>query len=221
MDIICEQCQSKFKIADDKIPKGKTAVLNCPKCKNKISIPAASAGSEPLDLDVRGSAVYGDNGFDTYDASEKPFDFIEEEGKTALICESDPAIQKMLKETLELMEYHTTNSENIRDALTKMRYHNYDLILVNENFDAPNPDENAVLSYLERQSMAVRRYILVVMISDRFRTMDNMMAFSKSVNMIINTKNISDIEKILKRGIADHDFSYRVFKDAMKEAGRL
>jgi predicted Zn finger-like uncharacterized protein len=218
MDIICEHCQSKFKIADDKIPRGKAAVLNCPKCKNKITIPPAPMDSEP---DAGEPGANEANGSDIYDASEKPFDFIEEEGKTALICESEPSVQKILMSTLNLMEYHTTNAENIRDALTKMRYHNYDLILVNENFDTANPEENAVLLYLERQPMSVRRYIFVVLISDRFRTMDNMMAFNKSVNMIINTKNISDIEKILKRGIADNDFSYRVFKDTLKETGRV
>ena len=220
MNIICEHCQSKFKIADDKIPKGKAAVLNCPKCGNKITIPAASVNSEAEFTDDRVD-VNIVNSFDTYDAAEKPFDFIEEEGKTALICESEPSIKKELVSTLDLMEYHTTNSENVRDALTKMRYHNYDLILVNENFDMANPDENPVLIYLERQPMSVRRHIFVVLISDRFRTMDNMMAFNKSVNLIINTSNISDIGKILSRGIAEHDYSYRVFIDALKESGRI
>lgn len=220
MDIICEHCQSKLKIADDKLPRGKAAVFNCPKCKNKISIPAApvDAGSEN---GVKDGGAYEDIASEAYDASEKPFDFIEEEGKTALICEPDPAVQKVLTETLNLMEYHTTNSENVRDALTKMRYHNYDLILLNENFDTPNPDENAVIAYLERQPMGVRRNLFVVLISTRFRTMDNMMAFNKSVDMIINTGNITDIEKILKRGIAEHDFFYHVLKDALRDAGRL
>jgi hypothetical protein len=33
---------------------------------------------------------------DGYEASDKPFDFVEEEGKTALLCESDPMIKKAI-----------------------------------------------------------------------------------------------------------------------------
>jgi predicted Zn finger-like uncharacterized protein len=217
MDITCENCQSKFRIADDKIPPGKTATLNCPKCKNKISVTAEAAAPEPGDTE---ETAY--NGVDSgdYDASEKPFDFVEEEGRTALVCESVADNKKALTAALDLMEYHITEAENVRDALTKMRYHNYDLVLLNEHFDSTNPDENGVLVFLERQPMSVRRDTFVALISSRFRTMDNMMAFNKSVNVILNTESIADTEKILKRAIADNDLFYRVYRDALKESGR-
>jgi hypothetical protein len=38
--------------------------------------------------------------------------------------------------------------------------------------------------------------------------------------LIINIKNIEDIGKILSRGITDNEYFYRVFKAALKEAGR-
>jgi hypothetical protein len=50
--------------------------------------------------------------------------------------------------------------------------------------------------------------------------MDNMMALNKSVNLIINIKNIEDIGKILSRGITDNEFFYRIFKGTLKEVGR-
>jgi DNA-binding response OmpR family regulator len=118
------------------------------------------------------------------------------------------------------MEYQITVAESARDALKRMRYHVYDLIVVNENFDTDNPDANGVLIYLERLSMAVRRNMYVAMVSGRFRTMDNMMALNKSVNLIINVKNIEDIGKILSRGITDNEYFYRVFKETLKEVGR-
>jgi hypothetical protein len=66
----------------------------------------------------------------------------------------------------------------------------------------------------------VRRNIFVAMVSSRYRTMDNMMAFHASVNLIINIKNIDDIGKILSRGITDTEMFYSVFKESLKEAGR-
>ena len=189
MQVICEECQAKFKIPDDKIPAGKKATIRCPKCKGKIIIGASSAEMD----------IFEENG-DQYDAAEKPFDFIEEEGKTALVCEQDNAIREQMTSVLELMEYYITVPESSRDALKKMRYHNYDIILINELFDTPDPGANGVLIYLERLNMAIRRNIYVAMLTTRYRTMDHMAALNKSVNLIINLQNIGDFGKILNRG---------------------
>jgi hypothetical protein len=69
--------------------------------------------------------------------------------------------------------------------------------------------------------MATRRNMFVAMVSDRFRTMDNMMSLNKSVNLIINVKNVDDIGKILSRGITDSEYFYRVFKESLKETGKI
>ena len=214
MNIICENCQSKFKIPDEKIPAGRKASIACPKCKGKISLNGkmGAAGTKVNFVDANSNG--------SYDASEKPFDFIEEEGLTALVCESNPLVQTTIAEALESMEYQITRAENTRDALKRMRYHNYDLFVVNENFDTDNPESNGILLYLERLNMLVRRNMFIALVSDRFRTMDNMMALNKSVNLIINIKNVEDIGKILSRGITDNEFFYRVFKGTLKEVGR-
>jgi predicted Zn finger-like uncharacterized protein len=215
MDIVCNNCSSKFRIADEKIPAGRVTKLACPKCKERISIdPAKKAGEGSTALNQSGG-----NG--SYDAADKPFDFIEEEGQTALLCEANPIARNTIQNALNLMDYQITIGENARDALKRMRYHVYDLIVVNESFDTKNPDANGVLIYLERLSMSVRRQIFVAMISDRYRTMDNMMSFHASVNLIINIKNIEDIGKILSRGITDTEMFYSIFKETLKEAGRV
>ncbi|MDD2389043.1 MAG: hypothetical protein PHP23_04835 [Desulfobacterales bacterium] len=221
MDIICDQCQYKLQIPDEKINQilpGKVATVSCPKCKSKITIqsPRKTAHGEqatPEGLSEGGEPV-------AYDASDKPFDFIEEEGQTALVCESDPNAVEKIQKTLDQMEYHLTVAENLRDVLKKVRYHTYDLIMVDENFDTRNPDSNGVLTYLERLNPSIRRKIFVVLISSRYRTMDNMMAFNKSVNLIINSSNLDDLEKILSRSITENEFFYRVFNDMLKKKAR-
>jgi predicted Zn finger-like uncharacterized protein len=214
MEIICDNCQSKFRVPDEKIPAGKRTTVPCPKCKGKISL-GSSRGSS------RGRASFAsadsNNG---YDAAEKPFDFIEEEGVTALVCESNPLVRKTITNALDVLDYQITEAESTRDALKRMRYHNYDLFVINENFDTDNPESNGILLYLERLSMLVRRNMFVALVSDRFRTMDNMMALNKSANLVINSKNIDDIGKILSRGITDNEFFYRIFKGTLKEVGK-
>jgi predicted Zn finger-like uncharacterized protein len=214
MDIICSNCSSKFRIADEKIPVGRVTKIPCPKCKVRITL-------NPAKKSAGGLAGFEESSENSaYDASEKPFDFIEEEGLTALLCEQNPLVRSTIQNTLNLMDYQITVAESARDALKRMRYHVYDLIVVNENFDTRNPESNGVLIYLERLAMSVRRNIFVAMISSRYRTMDNMMAFNASVNLIVNIKNIEDIGKILSRSITDTELFYRVYKETLKDAGR-
>lgn len=214
MDIICKNCSSKFRIADEKIPAGRVTSIPCPKCKVQISI-------NPADKSDGGILAFEQSSDDnSHESANKPFDFMEEEGLTALLCEQNPMARNTISNTLNLMDYQITTAESARDALKRMRYHVYDLIVVNESFDTKNPDSNGVLIYLERLTMAVRRKIFVAMVSSRYRTMDNMMAFHASVNLVINIKNIEDIGKILSRGITDTELFYRVYKETLKEYGK-
>ncbi len=230
MNIVCEQCQGKFKIPDEKLPKGQTFSLTCPNCKNKISIDTRSkTDSSSEDLKQKSATpttetkktIFDEVVSGAYDASEKPFDFVEEGVETALLCETDPAILAKIKIAMENMGYHTTEAQSALDALKQMRFHVFDMVVLNEKFDTQDPDNNNVLKYLQQMSMDIRRNIFVALATDRFRTMDNMAAFHKSVNMVINLKNIKEIEKILKSGIADSTVFYRVFKEVLAKTGRV
>ncbi len=209
MEVSCKACQARFNIPDEKLPVGKSVSAACPKCQQKIKIEAPS----PYE-DRPGPAASDES--DVYDAAEKPFDFVEEDALTALVCEDDPAVREKIKGTLVMMEYNVSVAGSTREALKRMRYHNYELIVVNETFDASSVEANGVLVFLERLPMSVRRNIFVCLTSARYRTMDHMMAFNKSVNMIINTKNIDEFGKILSTGITDNDLFYRIYRDTLK-----
>ena len=217
MEIVCQSCQGKFKIADGKVPSGKTATVKCPRCKSTIRISAKEEAPAETDAAFDDLFEFEEDEGEGYDAAEKPFDFIEEEGKTALVCESDAIIREKMRPSLEILEYHITEGPNSREALKKMRYHNYDLIVINEYFDTQDPDANPLLIYLERMPMEMRRNIYVTLITSRYRTMDHMIAFQKSVNVVLNIRNIDDFDKIIQRGIADFGLFYKVYKESMTQ----
>jgi predicted Zn finger-like uncharacterized protein len=220
MEITCDNCQSKFKIADEKIPTGKTASFPCPKCKNRITIkPAEETQSVDEQTGINEDIDFGfeeeDNGY-VPESSEGVFDFTEEEGKIALVCESDVVVKEKVIKALDLLEYHVNEVTDNRDALRQLRYNIYDAVVVDEYFGTKNPETNGVLIYIQRLPMDIRRKIFVALISDRYRTMDYMMAFNKSVNLIINKENTDDIEKILSRNIPENEMFYRIFKELRK-----
>ena len=221
MEIVCDQCQSKFRIQDEKIPPGKTATLGCPKCKNKISVSAPKKEPESPESDFVEEGLENDSeesSFDDFD--DDSFEFVEEEGDTTLLCEADPELRTAIKDGLVSLEYYVTETDNVRDALTKLRFHNYDLVIVNEKFGAESPSDNSILIYLQRLPMSIRRNIFVALISDHLRTKDNMAAFNKSVNLIINKKNIADLSLILKRAIAENDLYFKILRETLKDEGR-
>jgi predicted Zn finger-like uncharacterized protein len=213
MEIVCQSCQGKLKIPDEKLPTGKSVGVKCPRCNAKINVTRPEEKADQAEAAFDDLFDFDEQESETYDASEKPFDFIEEEGKTALVCEADALIREKVRPTLDILEYHVSEVSNSRDALKKMRYHTYDVIILNEYFDTQDPDANPILIYLERLNMDMRRSTFVTLLTTRFRTMDHMLAFQRSVNMIINLRNIDDFDKILQRGMADFGLFFKVFKE--------
>lgn len=222
MDVVCNNCDAKFKIPDEKVPKGHSFSLACPKCKQKITVDTGgsaakgSAGGGKQDGDAITEAVSAG----AYDADDKPFDFLEEGAETALLCESEPDLRAQIRSALQNLGYQIREPKTPIDALKQMRFHVFDVIVLDEAFGTEDPDENNVLRFLERLAMDTRRDIFLVLVSDRFRTNDHMAAFHKSVNMIVNRKNVSDFATILKRGVAENVAFYRVFREAMLKTGR-
>ena len=214
MEIVCENCKKKLNIPDEKVPKDRVAYLKCPGCKEKIAVGGPTKPEPPQD---EGPTTFGELTSSSYDASEKPFDFLEEEAKTSVVCIPEQGLKDHISQLLESIEYHNTTADNARDALKKMRYHTFHLVVLDELFDCKNLNANGVLIFLQHLPMAIRRNIFVVLISENHRTMDNMQAFNKSVNLIINRKNLNEFEKILLKGIADQDIFYRVYHVTAKK----
>ena len=157
-----------------------------------------------------------------YDAAEVSFDFIGMDSETALICETDAAIMETITKALKDMDYHITESASGREALKNMRFHTYNLIVINENFGlADAQGSNDVLIYLQNMATATRRNTFIALLSDNHRTMDNMMAFNKSVNLIINKQNMDDFSRIIKQGVEESKAFYATFKDSLKKLGRV
>lgn len=158
--------------------------------------------------------------FEGYDAADLPFDRDGERGATALVCEPDPAFREKIIGGLKERGYRITMPATAADALQALRFHLFDVVVLNERFDAPDPQTNAVLQYLEQMGMTTRRRIFVALVSATYGTMDNMAAYSRSVNVTINRKNIHDAGEIIKRGVAENRAFYHIFRETLRKLGK-
>ncbi len=155
-----------------------------------------------------------------YDAADRPFDFVEEGDATALVCESDPAVREKISASLKELGYRITSRRRPRTPSRPCGFMSSTLSSSNELFDAADPQANSVLLYLEEMPMTTRRRFFVALLSARFRTMDNMAAFNRSVNIVINLKNIDEMGKIIKQGVADNKAFYHVFQETLQKMGK-
>jgi len=219
MEVVCQKCKSKFKIADEKLPPGQKVTVKCSKCEGKIEIDAGEdrpAKGEKEDLEK----VVDEVATSAYDPLERPFDYLEEGIETALLCEHDLAVRQKIQSLLERMDYHVVEAASARNALKYMRFHVYDLVVVNETFEATDADSNHVLQYLSQLPISTRRNMFVVLLGKGLRTKDNMLAFNKSVNLVVNLKDMDDMEKIIKGALKEHAGFYDVFMESLKKTGR-
>jgi predicted Zn finger-like uncharacterized protein len=166
MEVQCKSCKARFKISDDKLPVGQVISLKCPKCENKIEVD--TRGTQATASAASLQAIMDDMASDTYDAALRPFDFLEEGVETALICEQDEAVREKIRLALQEMNYNITDAESTRDALKYMRFHNFELVVLNEGFDGGDPESNYVLRYVAQLSTSIRRDVFVILAGDGF-----------------------------------------------------
>src|SRR6516225_765463 len=140
-------------------------------------------------------------------SSQEKMDFFEVGDKTSLIC-ADPGTTETAKATLRELGFKLHVAETPELAIERMRYTNYDCVIVHENFAGSSVRSNAVLNFLAPLPMAQRRYTFVCLIGPSFKTLDAMQAFSQSVHLVLNPLDLPNLGPILKKGLAEFDQLY-------------
>ena len=154
------------------------------------------------------------------DYSGRPFGYKDTNNETAMICENDPVIRQKISSTLKSLDFNVIEPATFKEVLKYLNFHTFNVVVVNEIFDTRTGGINYVLYYLENLSMSTRRQIFVVLISETFATMDYMHALNKSVNLIINKDEISELGLIIKKEIEENEYFYNVFKEFYRKYGK-
>ncbi|NLA75305.1 MAG: hypothetical protein GX846_07540 [Deltaproteobacteria bacterium] len=142
-----------------------------------------------------------------------------EDVKLALVM-ADENLNRVIKPAVEEQKYKFISAPTIREALLKLRYHHFDLMILSEGFDGQEINGGPIMNYLNHMSMSGRRRIFLTLISDKYKTMDEMMAYSLSANMVVNTREAESLATLLKRGLQEYQQFYKVFMDMLQEEGK-
>lgn len=145
-------------------------------------------------------------------------DFFELGDKTSLIC-GDSATTEAAKATLRELGFKFHTAETPELAIERIRYTNYDCIIIQESFAGSSLKSNAVLNFLGPLPMAQRRNWFVCLIGPSFKTLDAMQAFAQSVHLVLNPADLPNLGPILKKGLAEFELLYRSYKDTLAAMG--
>lgn len=241
MEIVCGSCNAKLNIPNEKLPRGQRVSVRCPRCKNKLVIDtttvAFEASSSPdqafdkPESSVEATALHsGEEAYDSSPYEEMPgledteadtaLDSYGEGERLALVMLADSHPLEKVKGALEQLGYNPIQAKNTQEAISKMRFQNFDLIILSDLFDKTPLQQSPILQYLNHLSISVRRKMFVLLMSDTFRTMDHMMAFALSANLVANWKDLDRLSNILGRAVSDNEKFYKVFMDILKETGK-
>ena len=155
------------------------------------------------------------------DYSGRPFGYQDTNNETAMICEHDPVVRQKISSILKSLDFNIVEPATFKEVLKYLNFHTFNVIVVDENFDTGTDGVNYLLNYLEQLSMSIRRQVFVVLISTTFATMDDMHAYNKSVNLIINKDEISELGLILKKEIEENEYFYHAFKEFHRKYGKI
>ena len=155
------------------------------------------------------------------DYSGRPFGYKDTNNETAMICEHDPVVRQKINDALKSLDYNVIEPTTFKEVLKYLNFHTFNIIVVDEKFNTDTGGIDNVLYYLDNLSMSTRRQIFVVLISETFATMDYMHAYNKSVNLIINKDEITEIGLILKKEIEENEYFYHAFKEFQRKCGKI
>ena len=144
----------------------------------------------------------------------------EEETRSALVCEDNAELKNAVTSALEGLKFSIDSASTAEEAFEKLRFNQYGLIVLNERFGGNTPENNSVYSHLQIMPMATRRHIFLALIGNDLKTADNMTAFAKSANVVVNEKDLPNLKAVLKKSVADNDQFYKVFKESLVKMGK-
>lgn len=226
MDILCQSCSTKLTIPDDKVPKDAVFKVTCPKCQTKVTVSTmsdanamASAGAPlPGKKEAEPPSSLEEIPEEMIPTPTTEDDFVEDQ-RLAMICFEQPKIQVVVRAALEGLGYTVHVPAKADDAVQRLRQNRYDVLLLHEDYGG-SPENNLVLLTIQPMVMVQRRHMCVGLVGKQFRTFDHMLAFAKSVNFVVAERELNKIKAITQQAVSENDQFYRVFREALRDAGK-
>jgi hypothetical protein len=149
------------------------------------------------------------------------FDFISTTDRPALVACSRPAWAETVKKTLQEIGYKVHSVVAHDEFATRFGQIAYQLVVIEELFAANKAEENVTLKSLQNMAMGRRRHTAIVLLGDKFQTLDPMQAFQQSVHAVVNGAEIMMLRPLVEKAVADNDLFLHSYREVQNRVARL
>jgi hypothetical protein len=208
MQVECSSCSKEINIPDDKVPKDQAFNLTCPGCKTKMRVDQHLKSLDTASLLV-------DEEFD----DDEEIEIYDEHDQIALIL--DRQNDELWDSVLTELEYKLQRAKSPEHAVHKLRFNQYHVVVFHENYGDTSLKTSPLYEFIRDMPMYTRRKTFVAVVGENFKTLDNMEPLAYSVNLVINQKDMGQLETILKKSIGDNEIFYKVFRETMTALGKI
>jgi len=153
-------------------------------------------------------------------ASSPAEDEFVEDRKLAMVCIDSAPQRATVKTALDGLGYTVHIPLKPEDAVQRIRANRYELVIIHEDYGG-SAESNLVLQTIQPMTMPLRRHMCVGLVGNQFRTFDNLTAFAKSVNFVVADRELPKIRGIARQAVAENDQFYRVFRESLRDAGKM
>jgi CheY-like chemotaxis protein len=138
----------------------------------------------------------------------------------ALVCVDDPAERELVMAALKTQGYAPRAPTSPSDAMQRLRFMTYALLILRDGYGRGGADANPVLYLVAEMGMATRRPMHVVFVSPEVPSHDGAAAFAKSVNLILHVSDLPHLHEALKRSRQETDQAQRILLESLRALGK-
>jgi hypothetical protein len=210
--VLCNGCRSRFNIPDNEVPEGEAPTILCPKCKALAEINGKGTRRELEDrVPYLSESPQSEFGVDPLLDYANAIDVVDEGVKTALLCDTNVKRAERIAQALQELDFWVVHAMRPAFALGKLHHNNYDLIVLEENFNADKDSENLVLHHVQILPMHLRRQFYLCLLCQDKPTLDSKLAFRMGANLILNPKDLDKAKVLFARAIKEYRNFYGLF----------
>jgi hypothetical protein len=152
-------------------------------------------------------------------ANAAEFDDLPEGMKSALVAFDSEEIQDSIQEKLTAMGYRATIAINIRDAVKQLKFGRFQLMIIQEDYYGATLTSNQLIRAVNSLELSIRHDMFIAVVGPSFTSLDDLTAFSLSLDTVINNKDLDDIERILISAMGHVNKFFATYREMVQQRG--
>ena len=144
------------------------------------------------------------------------FEFLSPTDKPALLALSTMEWMATAQTILGELGYKVHVASSHDDFTNRFSGIQYQVVIIEELFNASTPAENTTLKNIQILPMPQRRHCTFFLLGDSFQTLNVMQAFQQSVHAVVNREELLTLGQIVQKTVGDNDTFLRTYRDTQQ-----